>query len=83
MHTVLILCQRRDVTHLVDVLEDWKDDAVILVYGYTNKLQDGFILMHWNQPIPARFQDMQLRQDPGILDYVVYDLTQQPTPTTA
>ncbi len=82
MQGLLITCQRRDLNHLVDALDDWKEggDAKIALYGYTNKLQDGFILMHWTAPITEGFQQKQLKDDPGIIDYVVYDLESQPTP---
>ena len=82
MHALLIVCHRRDLDALVDVLADWKDKATIVLYGYTHKQQEGFILMHWNQPLPKPFQLHQLQQDQGILDYLVYDLTPQPVPTT-
>ena len=86
MHTLLITCERRDVDHLLDALGDWKDEgeARIVLYGTTNKLQDGFILMQWNQPLTEGFERMQLKADPGILDYVVYDLPSlhPPIPTT-
>ncbi len=76
MHTLLITCERRDLAHLLDALSDWQTegDAKIVLYGTTNKLQDGFILMQWSHPISEGFQRMQLKADPGILDYVVYDL---------
>ncbi len=84
MQTVLITCQRRDLDHLLDALGDWKQEgeAEIVLYGYTNKLQDGFLLMHWTKPITEGFQRMQLKEDPGIIDYVVYDLSRQ-KPTSA
>jgi hypothetical protein len=80
MQTLLILCERRDLTQLVDALGDWQTEgeAKILLYGTTNKQSDGFILMQWNQPITEGFQRMQLKADPGILDYVVYDLASLP-----
>ncbi len=76
MQGLLITCQRRDLTHLVDVLGDWKEDgdATIVLYGYTNKLQDGFLLMHWTVPVTEDFQQKQLKEDVGIIDYVVYDI---------
>ena len=82
MQGLLITCQRRDLDQLVDVLDDWKHDgdAKIMLYGYTGKLQDGFIVMHWTAPITQGFQQKQLKDDPGIIDYVVYDL--EPPPTT-
>lgn len=62
---------------LVDFLGDWETaGGTILLYGYTNKVQDGFILMQWEQPIPQGFQDSQLKQDPGIIDYLIYDVQQ-------
>jgi len=81
MHTLLILCERRDLAHLVDALGDWQNEgeAKIVLYGTTNKQSDGFIFMQWNQPITEGFQRMQLKADPGILDYVVYDL---PSPSS-
>lgn len=82
MQALLIVCNRRDVTHLVDVLEDWKGDADIVLYGYTNKNQDGFILMHWNQLISDTFQEKQLKQDPGIIDYLVYEPFQEKATST-
>ncbi len=84
MQAVLITCQRRDLDHLLDALGDWKQEgeAEIVLYGYTNKLQDGFLLMHWTKPITEGFQRMQLKADPGIIDYVVYDLSRQ-KPTSA
>ncbi len=84
MQGLLITCQRRDLNHLVEVLDDWKQDgdAEVVLYGYTNKIEDGFILMHWTKPIPEGFQRKQLKADPGIIDYVVYDMSPQPQATT-
>ena len=82
MYGLLILCHRREVDALVDVLEDWKDHARIVLYGSTNKAQDGFILMHWTQPIPKSFQLHQLHEDRDILDYLIYDLTPPQPPST-
>jgi hypothetical protein len=81
MHTLLILCGRRDLDHLLDALGDWQTEgeAKIVLYGTTNKVQDGFILMQWSHPITEGFQRMQLKADPGILDYVVYDLPLSPS----
>ena len=73
MHTLLIFCQRRDLPHLVDVLGDWQEEADIVRYGYSNKMQDGFILMRWKQPLSEGFEQKQLKADPGIIDYLVYD----------
>ena len=81
MHMLLILCQRRDLQHLVDALEDWQGEGDILRYGYTNKMQDGFILMQWKEPIAEQFQQKQLKADPGIIDYLVYDGPQHSMPT--
>ena len=83
MHTLLILCQRRDLHQLVDVLGDWQGEGDILRYGYTNKMQDGFILMRWKEPIAEQFQQKQLKADPGIIDYLVYDVSHQNTLTTS
>ena len=83
MHTLVILCQRRDLPHLVDALGDWQGEGNIILYGYTNKMQDGFILMHWNQPLSEAFQQKQLKEDPGIIDYLVYDGSLQSIPITA
>ena len=83
MRLLFILCQRRDLHHLVDALGDWQGDGNILRYGYTNKMQDGFILMQWNTPITQDFQQKQLKDDPGIIDFLVYDALQHSTPTTA
>ena len=76
MHTLLITCERRALAHLIDALDDWQTegDAKIVLYGTTNKQGDGFIFMQWNRPISEDFQRKQLTADPGILDYVVYDL---------
>ena len=82
MQTLLILCQRRDLEHVLDALEDWKDEGKVLLYGYTSKESDGFILMHWTQLLPIAFQEKQLKADPGIIDYVVYDVLSQPTTST-
>lgn len=78
MYILQITCQRRELMKLVDVLGDWKTTGgKILLYGYTQKAHDGFILMQWEQPISAGFQDTQLKQDPGIIDYLIYG-AQQP-----
>ncbi len=88
MHGLLIVCRKRALESLLDAMEDWHEDARILLYGTTSKAQDGFIVMHWTQPMPPAFQEKQLKADPGIIDYVVYDLPPpvhlQPsdTPTT-
>ena len=85
IQALVLLCQKRDIDHLLDFLEDYAEDASIVKYGYTSKQQDGFIAMHWYKPMPFNFQEMQLKQDTGILDYVVYDLpalSHSPQPTT-
>lgn len=85
MQAVVITCQRRDLDHLLDAFEDWTNDgdAKIVLYGYTNKQQDGFIVLHWTQPITETFHQKQLKADPGIIDYVIYDLpSPQPVHTT-
>ena len=74
MQALVIVCQRREIVHLLDALEDWKGDGNIILYGSTPKAQDGFIVMHWTQPIPRAFEHKQLKADPGIIDYLVYDL---------
>ncbi|GAC1357888.1 MAG: hypothetical protein NVSMB44_04450 [Ktedonobacteraceae bacterium] len=80
MQVLLIICQRREIAKLVDFLSDWKTaGGNILLYGYTNKATDGFILMQWDQPIPTGFQENQLKQDPGIIDYLIYDVLQPVT----
>ncbi len=84
MQALLIVCQRREIQPLLDAFEDWNEDAKIIVYGYTSKESDGFILIHWNQLVPIDFQDKQLKADPGIIDYVVYDVPlRSPKATTA
>jgi len=74
MQALVIVCQPRALEHLLDVLEDWKGDGNIVLYGSTPKVQDGFIVMHWTQPIPRAFEHKQLKADPGIIEYVIYDL---------
>ncbi len=77
MQVLQIICQAREITKLVDFLNDWKTaGGHVLLYGYTKKAQEGFILMQWEQPIPQGFQDKQLKQDPGIIDYLIYDVAQ-------
>jgi hypothetical protein len=55
-------------------MEDWKEDAPIILCGTTPKTQDGFILMRWKEGVPTTFQEMQLQRDPGVIDYLVYDM---------
>ena len=74
MQGVFILCQKRELESLLDALEDWKGQGTITLYGTTPKAQDGFLVMHWMQPISPAFQEMQLKADPGIIDYVIYDV---------
>ena len=85
MQGVFILCQKRELESVLDALEDWKAQGRIILYGTTPKAHDGFLVMHWTQPVPAAFQEMQLKADPGILDYVIYDvpsvLPQSDTPS--
>ena len=82
MQALLILCHRRELQPLLEALEDWKEEATIVLYGYTSMAREGFILMHWNHLIPLGFQDKQLKADPGIIDYVVYDVLAHPTKAT-
>jgi len=82
MQALLILCQRREIQPLLEAFEEWDEEAKIILYGYTSKERDGFILMHWNQLVPIDFQDKQLKADPGIIDYVVYDVPAHPTKAT-
>jgi pyridoxal/pyridoxine/pyridoxamine kinase len=86
MQTLLILCKRRDIPSLLDALEDWQGTGDTLLHGYTGKQQEGFILMQWNGHIPERFRQMQLAADPGIIDYLIVDLSLLPVippPATA
>jgi len=82
MQALLILCQRREIQPLLEAFEDWNEEAKVILYGYSSKERDGFILMHWNQRIPLDFQDKQLKADPGIIDCVVYDVPARPTKAT-
>ncbi len=74
MQALVILCHKREVEPLLEAVEEWKEDASIVLYGTTNKGQEGFIVTHWKQPITPGFQEMQLKADPGIVDYVIYDV---------
>ncbi len=73
MILVFITCQRKALMPLVDVMSDWKmEGAEIVLYGYTGKAQDGFLLMRWNHTPSEGFQHKQLKADPDILDYLIY-----------
>ncbi len=82
MQALVIVCQRRELDTLLDALEDWKGQGDITLYGSTPKERDGFIVMHWTQPVPVAFQEKQLKADRGIIDYVIYDVSAPPTETT-
>ncbi len=74
MQALLIFCHPREQEAILDMLEDWKGQGNITLYGTTPKEHDGFMLMHWTQPIPIAFQEKQLKTDPGIIDYLIYDI---------
>ena len=78
MTLLLVLCERRELDALVDTFGDWKEEgAHVLLHGVTNKAKDGFLLMHWAKPLPEGFKQRQLQEDDGILDFLIYDLTEQ------
>ncbi len=85
MQALIIFCQRREQEAILDMLEDWIEHGTVTVYGSTLKAHEGFILMHWTQAVPTAFQEKQLKADPGITDYLIYDmppiLPQSDTPT--
>ena len=78
MTKLTILCEKRELDALVDTFGDWKEEgAEILLYGATEKANDGFILMRWSRPIPQGFIQRQLKEDESILDYFTEDATDQ------
>lgn len=81
---LLILCDKRHTHTIVEEFEDWKQkpgiDLSILLYGITQKAQDGFVLLELNQPLPEGvYTNLVLDED--IVDYVLCTFS-APTPTT-
>ena len=71
MTLIWITCHKRALDHLVDALSDWQSEGVkIARYGYSNKANDGFILMRWPKEPSEGFLQHQLYDDPDILDFV-------------
>jgi hypothetical protein len=78
MKRLTVLCDRRELSALVDTFSDWKEEgAEILLYGATEKVNDGFILMRWSKPIPESFIQRQLQEDESVLDFFTDDATDQ------
>ena len=74
MTRLTILCEVRDLEALVDTFGDWKEEGgKILLYGATEKANDGFILMQWSKPIPEGFKQRQLHEEESILDFFTDD----------
>jgi hypothetical protein len=78
MTRLTVLCDRRELDDLVDTFSDWKaEGAEILLYGATEKANDGFILMQWSKPIPQGFIQRQLQEDESVLDFFTDDAPNQ------
>ncbi len=70
---MLVTCNKRELEKIVDEFADWKDEGLaVKLYGVTAKARDGFVLLEWSKPIPARFA-AKLKQDTDMLDYLIYD----------
>lgn len=66
---MLVLCKRRPLNALVDELEDWHIEGVkVTLYGVTEKANEGFILLRWDNPITDHFVQ-KMRIDDDVTDY--------------
>ncbi len=78
---MLVSCLKRHVESFVDEFGDWKEEgAEVKLFGYTSKIYDGFVLLHWSKPIPPRFYK-KLKEDDDVIDYLTYDVSLQSVPT--
>jgi hypothetical protein len=79
---LLVLCDKRQVQTIVEEFEDWKQkpgiELSVLLYGITQKTNDGFVLLELNKPLPEGVY-MNLVTDDDIVDYVLCTLS---APTT-
>jgi hypothetical protein len=79
---LMILCDKRQVQTIVEEFEDWKlkpgIELSILLYGITQKANDGFILLELEKPLPEGVYT-NLVVDDDIVDYVLCTLS---SPTT-
>lgn len=74
MQAVVILCQRREQEAVLEMLDAWREQSSITVYGITPKGNEGFIVTHWTPTVPVAFEDQHLKADPRIIDYLIYDV---------
>jgi hypothetical protein len=81
---LMVLCDKRQVQTIVEEFEDWKQkpgiELSVLLYGITQKTNDGFILLELKKPLPEGVY-MNLVTDDEIVDYVLCTLS-APTTTT-
>ncbi|QBD82248.1 hypothetical protein EPA93_42230 [Ktedonosporobacter rubrisoli] len=76
MQRIFLTCNKRALKSLADELGDLLKEryqSSIELYGVTNKCQDGFILIIWEQErVPDKFKE-RLGADEDVFDYVVYE----------
>ncbi len=78
---MLVTCYKRYVESFVSEFGDWAPEgAEVKLFGYTNKISEGFVLLQWNEPIPPRFFK-KLKEDSDVIDYLTYDASLQSVPT--
>ena len=72
---MLVTCFKRYVESFAKEFGDWAPEGVeVKLFGYTSKISEGFVLLHWNEPIPPRFFK-KLREDSDVIDYLTYDVS--------
>ena len=73
---LLVLCGKRHLETIVQEFEDWKQEGqalTVVLYGITQKANDGFLLLEVAQPLPEGVYT-NLVLDEEIVDYVLLNL---------
>lgn len=78
IYIMVVFCLKRQMSALVDEYSDWQPEgAKVQHYGHTQKVTDGYIVIHWSKTIPMLFVQ-KLYEDQDVIDYLVYDENLQP-----
>jgi hypothetical protein len=83
---LIVLCDKRQIQTIVEEFEDWKQkpgiELSVLLYGITQKTNDGFLLLELKKPLPEGVYT-NLVVDTDIVDYVLCTFSAPSTTTPA
>jgi hypothetical protein len=75
---MLIVCVKRQLDAIVEEWSDRQQTGVqVKLYGFTEKAQDGFLLIEWSAPVSELWMNM-LKRDEDVLDVLTYDTSFHP-----